>query len=379
MVKFTQVEVVLLSLFFISVLIQLIYYWALFSKLAFYKKQPPATIEQPPVSVVLAARNEYHHLRKNLPAILEQKYPDFEVVVVNHASDDKTADYLKELQNRYSRLKVITIEQDLNFFHGKKFPLSIGIKSAAHEILLLTDADCRPASPFWISRMASNYNDRTEVVIGYGPYRKEKGFLNRLIRYDTFLVALQYLSFALAGKPYMGVGRNLSYRKSLFLKNKGFIAHYNVASGDDDLFINEVARKENTRTELAPESFVYSEPKHHFNEWFRQKRRHLTTGKKYKPKYKFLLGIYHLSLLTYYLSLVLILWLTAATQQIVLFVTLSFVFLRFITRIAIQKKALNRLQEKQIFLFSLLWEPFHTLLMTVTGFLGFFTKTTQWK
>ncbi len=377
MPQFTLVEIVLLAFLLTSLLVQMIYYWGLFSKPAFLKKQPPLTTEQPPVSVVISARNEYHHLKKNLPAILEQKYPDFEVVVVNHASDDETADYLKEIQNNYPHLKVITIAQDLNFFHGKKFPLSIGIKSAAHEILLLTDADCKPASPYWISRMASNYNNETEVVIGYGPYHREKGFLNRLIRYDTFLVALQYLSFALIGKPYMGVGRNLSYRKSLFLKNKGFIAHYSVASGDDDLFINEVAQKKNTRTELSPESFVFSEPKHNFDEWFRQKRRHLTTGKKYKPKYKFLLGMFSLSLGFYYLSLMALF--IVVTQLPVFYILVGAISFRFITRLIIHKKVLDKLQEKQILLFSLLWEPFHILLMLMAGIMSLFTKPTQWK
>ena len=377
MAQFTPVEIALLVLLLTSFLVQMMYYWAMFSKPAFLKKQPPVNTEQPPVSVVIAARNEYHHLKKNLPAILNQKYPDFEVVVVNHASDDETSGYLQEIQPEYPHLNVITIEQDLNFFHGKKFPLSIGIKSAAHELILLTDADCRPASPFWISRVASNYNDKTAVVIGYGPYLQEKGFLNRLIRYDTFLVALQYLSFSLAGKPYMGVGRNLSYRKSLFLKNKGFISHYNVASGDDDLFINQVARKENTRTELSPESFVFSEPKHSFGEWFRQKRRHLTTGKKYKPKYKFLLGLFSLSLGIYYLSLAALL--ATATHLLTFYVLAGVVSLRFATRLIIHNKVLDKLQEKQILLFSLLWEPFHLCLMLIAGFLGFFTKPTQWK
>jgi biofilm PGA synthesis N-glycosyltransferase PgaC len=377
MPSFTLLEIIFLSLFAVSLAVQLLYYWMVFSRLAFQKKQPPVSTGQPPVSVVMAARNEYHHLKKNLTAVLEQKYPAFEVVVVNHASDDETADYLKEMQGRYAHLKVITIEKDLNFFHGKKFPLSIGIKSAANDILLLTDADCRPATPFWISRMVSNYGTKTEVVIGYGPYRQEKGLLNRIIRYDTFLVALQYLSFALTGKPYMGVGRNLSYRKSLFLKNKGFIAHYNIASGDDDLFISEVARKDNTRTELHPESFVYSEPKHHFGEWLRQKQRHLTTGRKYKPKIKFLLGTFQLSQGLYWLSLFILL--CGFVHPEALYVVAGLALLRLVTRVIIHKKAAERLQERQIFLFSLLWEPFHILLMAFAGFRGLFIKQTQWK
>ncbi len=377
MTQFTPVEIVLAALLLVSLFVQLLYYCLLFSKLAFLRKHRPATTEQPPVSVVMAARNEYHHLKRNLPALLEQKYPDFEVVVVNHASNDETADYLREMQNNFPQLKVITIERDLNFFHGKKFPLSIGIKSAAHEILLLTDADCRPASPYWISRMASNYNDKTEVVLGYGPYIKEKNLLNRIIRYDTFLVALQYLSFALAGKPYMGVGRSLSYRKSLFLKNKGFIAHYSVASGDDDLFINEVARKANTRVELSPEGFVYSEPKHTFSEWYLQKRRHLSTGRKYRPEFKFLLGTFSLSLGLYYLCFITLAIIT--TNPVLYYVLIASVFARLVSRIIIHKKVLDKLQEKHLLLFSLLWEPVHLLLMMIIGISGFLTKTSKWK
>ncbi len=379
MTLFTSVETMAISLFFIALAIQLVYYFLLFSRLAFARPAASGNGEEPPVSVVIAARNEYHHLKKHLPHVLAQEYPRFEVVVVNHASDDETGDFLKRLQHQHPHLKVITIAQDLNFFHGKKFPLSIGIKSAAHDILLLTDADCKPASPHWIRRMVSHYNSPgTEVVIGYGPYLRKKGFLNRLIRYDTFTVALQYLSFALAGKPYMGVGRNLSYRKSLFLKNKGFIAHYNVASGDDDLFINVAANKGNTQTELSVDSFVYSEPKQHFGEWLRQKRRHLTTGKKYKPRFKRLLGTFSLSLVLYYGSL---LWLLAMgfKNPMLFYFAAGGVFVRMVTRMVIHKKALDKLNEKGLFLFSLWWEPVHLVLMLFTGLWGLFTKPAQWK
>ncbi len=375
---FTSVEITAIVLFFVALAVQVFYYLFFFTRLAFAKIPSPRPAERPPVSVILAARNEVHHLKKYLPDILNQQYPDYEVVVVNHASDDETADFLKEMQHRYPHLKVITIEQDLNFFHGKKFPLSIGIKSAAHDILLLTDADCRPASPFWIRRMASQYDEQTEVVIGYGPYMRKKGFLNRLIRYDTFVVALQYLSFALAGKPYMGVGRNLSYRKSLFLKNKGFIAHYHVASGDDDLFINEVSKQENTRVELSPEAFVYSEPKTTLGEWIRQKRRHLTTGKDYKPQFKLLLGIFSSGLVLYYTGFV---WLVILGMQkpLLLWLVAGGAGVRFILRAVIHKKALERLQEKGLLWFSLCWEPVHLVLMLLLGFWGLFTKPAQWK
>ncbi len=367
-------QIILISFLALSLVAQLAYYWGIFARLAFYKEKQVVVQDLPPVSVVLAARNEYHHLRKNLPSLLNQDYPDYEVVVVNHASDDETAEYLKEMQQRYPRLKVVNIERDLNFFHGKKFPLSIGIKSASNDILLLTDADCTPVSRQWIRKMASHYDDSTEIVLGVGPYQKEKGFLNHVIRYDTFLVALQYLSYALAGMPYMGVGRNLSYRKSLFFRNKGFISHYNMSSGDDDLFINQTANAQNTRIEISPDSFVESEPKHHWEDWFIQKRRHLSVGKKYKTRFKLLLGGYSLSLWLYYLTTILLL-----AENKVLFVPLGALLLHLLSRILIHYKILKRLEDQQLLLFSLWWEPFYMLLYTFMGIIGLMSKTVKWK
>ncbi len=363
--------IILLLLF----VIQMIYYWGIFTQLAFYKiKNREKTDVSIPVSVVIAARNEYYRLKRNLPYILEQDYPEFEVIVVNHASEDETKELLKEFSTKYKHLKPINIEEDLNFFKGKKFPLSIGIKSAKYETLLLTDADCKPTSLSWIKKMAFAYNAKTEVLLGYSPYRKEKGLLNLLIRYDTFQVATNYFSFALAGLPYMGVGRNLSYKKSLFLKNKGFISHYNMISGDDDLFISQVAKKRNTTIQLNPESFMISEPKKTFNEWLRQKQRHLTTGKKYKPVVKVLLGLFSLSQWLFYIVIILMLIL-----KIQIIVALSIVVLRSITQLIIHYKIGNKLNDNQIFVFSLFLEPIYMFLAPIFTIKSFFGKTKQWK
>ena len=199
------------------------------------------------------------------------------VVVVNDASDDETIFLLEDLARQYSHLKIVTITQDLNFFKGKKFPLAIGIKSASHDHLLLTDADCSPAGKDWIRSMASGFSEGREVVLGYGKYTEQPGFLNKIIRYETAFTALQYFSLALWGMPYMGVGRNLAYRKKLFIENRGFTSHYNVSSGDDDLFINKVANKKNTAVQFAAGSYTLSAPKTTVRSWWNQKRRHLTT------------------------------------------------------------------------------------------------------
>ena len=197
----------LFTVFAFSVFVQLIYLWLVFNKVGLKRNLilPDERRGNPePVSVVICAHNEFLHLRDNLPSILHQDYPEYEVLVVNHFSDDDTPYLLRKLQEQYPHLHVVTIEEELNFFTGKKFPLSIGIKSARYDRILLTDADCRPVSDQWIRWMSSGFDQRKEIVLGYGRYRYNKGLLNALIRFDTLHIALQYLGFALAGRPYMG-------------------------------------------------------------------------------------------------------------------------------------------------------------------------------
>jgi hypothetical protein len=296
------------------------------------------------------------------------------VVVVNHASDDETSGYLKEIQIQHKNLKVVNIERDLNFFKGKKFPLSMGIKSASNEILLLTDADCHPAGKNWISSIVEKYTPETEIVLGYGPYEKNSGLLNLFIRFDTFMVALQYFSFALSGMPYMGVGRNLSYKRSMFFKNKGFTSHYKIPSGDDDLFINKVANGKNTHINIEPESYQFSKPKKTFSQWLDQKHRHLSTGKHYKFKFKLLLGLFSLSQILLFASFIVLL-----VFQIYPWVVLGLFAARFISVAVIHKYAITRLHEGQLFLFSLIGEIFYILFMSLVSISGMFRKEIKWR
>ncbi len=361
-------------IFATSSLTVIIYYAAVFTKLLRLSAEDSRQPATEPVSVIITARNEDYNLQKNLPLVLEQNYPNFEVIVVNHASNDDSAMILVEMKNKYSHLQVITIEQDLNFFSGKKFPLSIGIKSAKHDLLLLTDADCTPDSENWIQSMASSYNPETEVVLGYGPYKKEKGLLNTIIRYDTMMIALQYFSFALAGRPYMGVGRNLSYRKELFMRNKGFISHLNISSGDDDLFIRQVSNKKNTRIAVSPDSFVYSNPKRTFTNWIKQKKRHFSTSGKYSFLLKMFLGLFSLAQVIFYLSLIVLL----STQTLIIPVAALAVITLFV-RVLIQKKVAQKLGESQLLLFSLIGDIFYVLILPIITIRGLTGKTQSWK
>lgn len=339
--------------------IQIFYYIFFFARLAFYKEKNKAVSMQHPVSIIVCAKDEAHNLAKNLPGILVQDYKTtHEIIIVNDNSTDDTKYLLEEFQKSFKNLNHIQLSQEAKLIEGKKFPLSIGIKSAKHEILLLTDADCVPASENWLYKMQNAYTDNIEIVLGYGAFKKRKGILNKLIRFETFHTALQYFSYALAGIPYMGVGRNLSYKKEIFYRNKGFSSINTIPSGDDDLFINKIATKDNTAIVIDPDTFTISEAKKSWNEWMNQKYRHYTTAKFYKPKHKFLLGLYSFSLFWIYpllaISIVFYCWWLALT-----------VFgVRLLLQAVILHKTMKKLQEKDLwiwFIFFDLWMPLYYL------------------
>ena len=292
---------ILFFLFIAVVIIQLFYYVFFFGRVAFYRSTPKTQSQQHPVSVIICARDEDENLARNLPGVLVQSYRStYEVVTVNDNSMDDSKYILQELKKTFRSLNVVELTQEAVHISGKKYPLSVGIREAKHEVLLLTDADCVPASEHWVEKMQDGYDENIEIVLGYGAYHKRKGLLNKLIRFETFHTALQYLSYALAGIPYMGVGRNLSYKKSLFFRVKGFSSINHIPSGDDDLFVNKAATKNNTAVVIDPDAITRSIPKTTWSSWLRQKSRHYTTARFYKPKHKFLLGLYFATQFSFY-------------------------------------------------------------------------------
>ena len=320
-------------LFCLICFIQLFYYGWFFQRLAFFRKPKKEQSQQHPVSVIICARDEAANLAENLPGALSQSYPStHEVIVVNHNSQDDTRYLLEEFKKNFKGLHIVNLEYEAKGIPGKKYPLSIGIREAKHEVLVLTDSDCLPSSEFWVEKMQDGYDAGTQIVLGYSPYKKKAGLLNKLIRFETFHSALQYLSYALAGQPYMGVGRNLSYKKELFLKNKGFSSLNHVPGGDDDLFINKVATRDNTRIVIDLDSFTVSEPKNTFTEWVRQKTRHYTTGKYYKPHHRLLLTLYAITHLLFYpafvLSLIYFQWKLTLLVFLIRFAVQGFIYFR---------------------------------------------------
>ncbi len=364
---------IILGLFVVATLSQLYYYWVYYVRTAWFKTKTGFQV-QPPVSVVICAKNEALKLHKNIPLFFQQDYPQYQVVVVNDCSVDESSDILEEFQKTYHNLHVVDLNEDDIKAHDKKLALTLGIKGAKYEHLLLTDADCVPADSKWIATMARNFNDENEIVIAYGPYKNTGGLLNKIIRFDAFFIALQYLSFALARKTYMGVGRNLAYTKTVFFRNKGFASQYHIQSGDDDLFINKVSTPTNTVVELAPQSFTYSDPKTSLSAWIKQKRRHLTTAKHYKPIHQYRLGYWNLSQYLFYVCFVSLLF-GSVDYRIVL----AIFGIRFVTQIIILRKAMKQMKETDLFFLFLVFEILLLILYPIIYIGNSFVKKHKWK
>ncbi|MBQ9214843.1 MAG: glycosyltransferase [Bacteroidales bacterium] len=281
-------------------LVQICYYLIVFIRIR-KKKKNPQYVEVVPVSVIICAKNEAENLKERLKYVLEQDYPDFEVIVVNDQSTDDTELVLDEYKQQYKNLYVTEISHDKIFRQGKKLALTIGIKAAKNEWLLLTDADCLPCSQHWIKTMSQYFTDKYDFVLGYGGYEEKSGILNKLIRYDAGFIALQYFTFTEIGMPYMGVGRNLAYRKSFFEKKRGFVSHSRLMSGDDDIFVNNNAQKKRVAVSYNPLSFTSCSPKLTFEAWNSQKQRHYTASERYKTKHKIILGLEPLSRTLFYI------------------------------------------------------------------------------
>ena len=362
---------ILLYIFIGASAIQIFYYIIIFSrifsskKLFFYNKKEKGTKKEP-VSVIITARNESENLQKFLPIVLEQEYPNFEVIVVNDASQDASDEVLRSLKKKYKNLYITTIAKDPKFSHGKKLALTVGIKAAKNDWLLFTDADCIINSKFWLEKMERNFTPKAEIVLGYGGYIKTRGLLNRLIRYDTVFIALQYLTYAMLGIPYMGVGRNLAFRRSMFFKNRGFASHLKIMSGSDDLFVNENAKKSNTRVEVSQESFTHSISKTTFSEWFKQKSRHFQTGKYYKFKHKFFLSLEVFTREIFY-----ILFIILAIYNHSLIIILPIFIARFLIYSITLIKSYKRFGEKGLYFIGI----FFDILQPFINFLVYFKQS----
>lgn len=365
---------IILYFFIVIVVVQLFYYLIVFGKFSFAKAQETEA-NNIPISVIVCAKNEEENVIKYVPLLAEQNYPDFEIVLIDDASSDNTLEIFEEFEKQYPNIRLVKVKNNEAFWGNKKYALTLGIKAAKKEHLLFTDADCYPTSKDWITTMSAQFSKEKTIVLGYGGYEKiANSLLNKIIRFETLLTAIQYFSWAKMGKPYMGVGRNLAYKKEEFFNVNGFIDHIQIRSGDDDLFINQAANSENTTICYSPESFTYSAPKTTFKDWFIQKRRHVATATHYKSFDKIQLAIFFSSQLLFLITPIVLL---AFQFQWILVVSL--IGFRYLITWIVTGFAAGKLKEKDV----IYWYPILEIILIFTQINVFitniFSKPAHWK
>ena len=328
-----------------------------------------------PVSVIVCAHDEEANLRELIPTLLAQDHEEFEVIIVDDRSNDSTFDFLLAETAKDHRLRMVHVNRTPPHANSKKYALTLGIKAARYEWLLFTDADCRPEGNAWISTMSAYFEDKTHFVLGYSPYLKSPGFLNAFIRFDTLITGIQYTSLALVGNPYMGVGRNMAYRRSRFLEVKGFNELLPVTGGDDDLFVNKHARGRNTAVCAEPSAQTISIPKTSLRNFLHQKVRHLSVGKRYRFGHRLLLGIFVSTwLASWFVGLPLA---YLCTKEV--YIILGLILLRLIFVIITVGQAEKKFSQKfELWLVPLL-DFIYAFYYLVTGLRALVTKKVRWK
>lgn len=353
--------IVILVIFGIVTLVQLLYYYGLFSFFAFPKKRKRVTVQQFPVSVIMVVKDAASVLMKTLPRYLGQQYPEFEIVVVDDNSNDETSLLVKEYQTQYPNLKLVDLESARTTIRGRKFAISVGIRCAKYDHLIFADAECVPTSSHWLERMASHFDGQKKIVLGYSTYAKRNNPFNRLLHFDTLQNALMFFSLARTNSTYRGDGRNLGYTRDLFTAQRGFASHNHVAYGEEDIFISRAAKKNNTTIETSSESFTVLQRGANRHYWKDHKEGLCFTRKFNTLRNRILLGGYEISNLLFYIMAAISIILLAKTPAL-LFITLGILLIRVISQYLVYGFAASKLNEKQVIPCLLVYDLLFALL-----------------
>lgn len=377
---------ILWILFLACLGVQLFYILFVFGRLAFFHS-PKASLaskardEKEGVTVIIAAHNERTNLKKLIPLLFEQEYPNFEVMVINDRSYDGTKRVLEKMMEIYPRLRTVTVNYTPHHVTSKKYALTLGIKVAKNDVLLLTDADCWPKSPQWIEQMTEPIRlEGRDFALGFSQYEEEQSLLNRWIQFETLLTGIQFLSFGLIRAPYMGVGRNLSYRRSFFMENKAFKGIWDIFCGDDDLYVNLHATGRNTAIVVNPESITFSTPKKSWEEYFQQKKRHFHAGKYYRTVNKLKIAWYSLSHTIFWISGLSLAILLGINRQWEQFLTISGIILvRSILITSVFKASRKKLEGQSRVNWAAVFDLVYVAYFWVLGSMGYMSKRVRWK
>lgn len=356
--------IILSVILLVFILVQAVFYLLPAFAIQKYEETKPKT-DQPAASVIIACRNELQNLKSNLQFIINQKYPQFEIIIADDNSTDGTSDYIAQLAKTIPNVKLVENKES-----GKKSALSYGIRAAAYEHLVFTDADCRPATEHWISGIMSQFDAENPLVLGYGEL-SGKTFTARFSSYDATLIALQYLGFASLGHAYMAVGRNIAYSRKLWDTIGGFGSHSDIASGDDDLFVRDATKHIRPTVCVSSEAKTNSPAKETFAKLMQQKSRHVSTSVRYSLTDKFLSGGEIVSRTLFFATAIAMLFINWKFALAFVIVRLVFVMLSLAKFCGTTKTDFN------LFM-SLIFDIFAPIFYVALMFYGIFNREAKW-
>ncbi len=371
---FSDSRTEIIFLIFLAVaIIQIFYFWFVFGKFAFAKKNKIENSKNIilPITIIVSARNEYKNLEDFLPKLLEQDYPEFEVLLLNDDNEIETNFIITDLKIKYKNLRVVDVNSSLSYIKGKKFDISIGIKTAKYNHIIFTDVDCYPETDNWLKIMQNGFSEKKDIVIGYSRFETSKGFLNKLIRFDTVSKAIKYFSFTKIGIPYMAFGQNLAYTRPLFNKEKGFVSHYNIPYGDDDLFINKAIKKRNASIVFDKNAHTISIAPKTWEIWYNRKFRHFFTKKYYRFSTLITLAMFNTTKYLFF-SVLIYLSIILYNNYMVLSIIGAVLSFRLISFLIIYHKSLSKLNEKKLFFISPFLEIYFMFLNPILFILKFY-------
>lgn len=321
----------MIGLLFFILSVHLFYYLFLFIRLVRFENNSGVLRNSSKLSIVVCFKNEEETVDNLLPILLSQEADD--IVLVDDFSTDNT--YEKLTIYKSERVQLIRTSSDRP---GKKQAANDGIRAAKNNRILFTDADCVPNSSDWAQKMNAISKP---IVLGYSPNKKTTGLVNLFARFETYMTGVQYLSYALSGIPYMGVGRNMLIDKSLRESKIQKIKGQHLASGDDDLTINAIASKYNTGVCIDPESLVYTDSPSTVRSFIIQKTRHISTSVHYKLIHQLLLGAFSASQILFYL----IIFLGGILGTIPFKICLIAYIIKQVVQIAVHRQLIKKMNE----------------------------------
>lgn len=356
-------------------MLQILYFIIVFGRVGLKKKKAKVNNEKYSVSVVICIQNESKNLEEKLPIVLEQEYPNFEVVIVNEESEYNSYNkqVLRALSQVYSNLQIVNIPNNINYFQGKKFPISLGIKTAKNDIIILTDDDTMPTCYTWIDEIVERFTKGKEIVIGYTAIETKKGLLNSLIQYDNHTIALNYLGNAILGNPYMGRGKNLAFKRDLFFRQGGYISHYVIPVGEDDIFINKVTTKKNTGFVLSKDSINLCKTRNTFRDFKMDKKKLILSQKHFKLKDRFIIDLIPFTTFLIYLLFGFAIYINIPWQYLI-----TAIIIRYIVQIIIYYRTIKALGTKKIAIFAPLFELFFMFYNTIIRINTLTSKGKKW-